>query len=175
MLVRTILALQRRPLVLAVAGIALELLVVSVIGTDDDVVGVRGIGGESAIGLAVVGAVFAGPWVGMAMATAGWAAFFPLIAKSEVSSVIALPMWLAVSALAGQLSRGLVLAERRRSQAEHDADAAHALRSPVATIRGLVEVLGRRDGRDATDTKVIAAIEDETQRLLDAPFFRGRD
>ena len=39
-----------------------------VIGDDDALRGIRGIGGESAVLLAVVGAVFAGPTVGVAMA-----------------------------------------------------------------------------------------------------------
>jgi signal transduction histidine kinase len=175
MLLRAILGLQRRPLLVGAFGVALELVVISLIGSDDAIATIRGVGGESVVALAVVGAVFAGPWVGMGMALGGWCVFFPLVAGAHAPSVVALPLWLGVAALVGQLSRRLLLAERERAAAEHEARAAHDLRSPVATIHGLVATLRLRTDRDPTDEKVLAAIEDETGRLLEAPFFRRRD
>jgi signal transduction histidine kinase len=169
MLVRAIRRLQRRPLVVALVGIALEVGVIAAIGSDDQIAGIRGIGGESAVSLAVVGAVFAGPWVGAALALAGWSVFFPLIAHASPPSVVALPVWVGTAVLVGRLSRGLTEAVRLRTEAERDAQAAHALRTPVATIHGLVRVLRSRDGRDEAEAKVIAAIEDETSRLLESP------
>jgi signal transduction histidine kinase len=162
---------QRRPFPILVAGVALEALVMLLIGTDDDVRGVRGVGGESAALLAVVGAVFAGPWVGAAMAAVGWAIFFPLVANSHPSSILALPVWTFAAYLVGALSTALVRAERERGRIELQQQAAHALRTPVATIHGLVQVL-IRGGRDEP---ALRSIEDETERLLRSPVFEADD
>jgi signal transduction histidine kinase len=170
-LVRTIHALQRRRLAAALLGGLVEVAVVAAIGSDDTVAGVRGIGGETAVSLAVVGAVFAGPAVGATMALAGWATFFPLIAESAPGSIVALPVWTATALLVGQLSRVLVRAERGRIEAERDAQAAHTLRTPVATIHGLVGVLRLRGGDEELE-KVVRALEDETERLLASSIFR---
>jgi signal transduction histidine kinase len=159
---------QRRPLPVLIAGIALEALVMSLIGIDDGIRGVRGIGGESAALLAVIGAVFAGPWVGVAMATVGWSLFFPLVAESHPSSIVALPEWALAAYLVGALSSALVHAEGERERAELQRRAAHALRAPVATIHGLVQVL-QRDRRP--QEPILRSIEDETERLLRSPLF----
>ena len=140
----------------------------SVIGTDDAIRGIRGIGGESAALLAVIGAVFAGPWVGVAMAIVGWALFFPLVASSHPSSIVALPVWVAAAYLVGALSAGLLRATRERDEAARRQEAAHALRAPVATIHGLVGVLRTRT---KAEDPILRSIEDETDRLLRSPLF----
>lgn len=140
----------------------------ALIGTDDGIRGIRGIGGESAALLAVVGAVFAGPLVGAAMAGVGWAVFFPLVAESHPSSIVALPEWVLAAYLVGALSAALVRAERERAASELHRQAAHALRAPIATIHGLVQVL-RRDR--SAEEPIVRAIEDETGRLLESPIF----
>lgn len=172
--VRLLTAIQRvrRWHVIALAvGLGLEALVMSVIGTDDAIRGVRGIGGESAALLAVIGAVFAGPWVGVAMAAVGWALFFPLVANSHPSSIIALPIWTLAAYLVGALSAGLLRATRERDEAARRREAAHALRAPVATIHGLVEVLRNHTGHEDPESTILRSIEDETERLLRSPLF----
>ena len=162
--------IQERPVIIAVVGIALELGIMSLAGSDDAIRGVRGIGGETALSLAVIGALFGGPVVGVLVAAAGWAVFFPTIAGSRLSSVIALPEWLLTVLLVGLLSRAIVTVERHRVEAERDREAAHALRAPVATIRGLVDFLRRRGGpRSPEEEKVVLALGDETDRLLSSP------
>lgn len=171
--VRLLTAIQRvrRLHVAALAvGIVLEAVVMSVIGTDDAIRGIRGIGGESAALLAVMGAVFAGPWVGVAMAVVGWALFFPLVANSHPSSVVALPVWVAAAYLVGALSAGLLRATRERDEAARRQEAAHALRAPVATIHGLVGVLRTRA---KAEDPILRSIEDETDRLLRSPLFES--
>jgi hypothetical protein len=155
--------------IIAVVGITLELGIMAFAGSDDAIRGVRGIGGETALSLAVIGALFGGPVVGALMAAAGWAVFFPTIADSRLSSVIALPEWLLTVLLVGLLSRGIVTVERRRVEAERDREAAHALRAPVATIRGLVDFLRRRGPRSPEEERVVLALGDETDRLLSSP------
>lgn len=170
--VRLLTAIQRvrRWHVIALAvGIGLEALVMSVIGTDDAIRGIRGIGGESAALLAVIGAVFAGPWVGVAMAGVGWGLFFPLVASSHPSSIVALPVWVFAAYLVGALSAGLLRTTRERDEAARRQEAAHALRAPVATIHGLVGVLRNREGRDDAEMTILRSIEDETDRLLRSP------
>ena len=152
-------------------GLGLEALVMAVIGTDDAIRGVRGIGGESAALLAVIGAVFAGPWVGVAMAAFGWALFFPLVAHSHPSSIVALPIWILAAYLVGALSAGLLRATRERDETARRQEAAHALRAPVATIHGLVAVLQNRTDREDPDLTILCSIEDETERLLRSPLF----
>lgn len=161
---------QRRPLPVLTVGITLEALVMALIGEDDTLRGIRGIGGESAVLLAVVGAVFAGPFVGVAMAATGWALFFPLIANAHPSSIVALPIWVIAAFLVGAMSTALVRAERERERIELQQRAAHALRAPLATIHGLVQVL-RRDR--SQEEKLLRSIEDETERLLRSPIFEG--
>ena len=170
--VRLLTAIQRvrRWHVIALAvGIGLEALVMSVIGTDDAIRGIRGIGGESAALLAVIGAVVAGPWVGVAMAGVGWGLFFPLVASSHPSSIVALPVWVFAAYLVGALSAGLLRTTRERDEAARRQEAAHALRAPVATIHGLVGVLRNRAGRDDAEMTILRSIEDETDRLLRSP------
>jgi signal transduction histidine kinase len=170
-LLRAIEWLQQRKLAALALGLALEALAMSVIGTDDSLRGVRGIGGETGALLAVVGAIFAGPWVGVAMAALAWSIFFPLVAQSKPASVIALGEWVLAAYLAGRLSSALVDAHRERALAEQEREAAHALRAPVATIHGLVEALGARAARDEDETKILSSIADETNRLLRSPLF----
>jgi signal transduction histidine kinase len=170
-LLRAIEWLQQRKLAALAPGLALEALAMSVIGTDDSLRGVRGIGGETGALLAVVGAIFAGPWVGVAMAALAWSIFFPLVAQSKPASVIALGEWVLAAYLAGRLSSALVDANRERALAEQEREAAHALRAPVATIHGLVEALGARAARDEDETKILSSIADETNRLLRSPLF----
>ena len=76
-------------MIIAVVGIALEVGIMAIAGSDDAIGGDRGIGGETALSLAVLGALFGGPVVGVLMVAAGWAVFFPTIADSRLSSVIA--------------------------------------------------------------------------------------
>jgi signal transduction histidine kinase len=161
---------QRRPLLVGVAGVVLELLLVALIGADDAIAGVRGIGGESAALLAVIGALLAGPLVGAAMAAAGWALFFPLIAHSDWWSIVALPLWVSVATAVGLLSSALLRLERQRIEAARDLQAAHALRTPVATIHGLVTVL-TGESSDIPSQPLLRAIADETERLLEADVF----
>jgi signal transduction histidine kinase len=71
--------------------------------------------------------------------------------------------------LVGLLSRAIVKVERRRVEAERDLEAAHALRAPVATIRGLVDFLRSRGPRSPEEEKVVLALGDETDRLLNSP------
>jgi signal transduction histidine kinase len=169
LLLRLIARIEERPFFTAAVGIALELAIMTAVGTDDSIAGVRGIGGETAVSLAVIGALFAGPLVGVAMALAGWAVFFPTIADSRLSSVIALPEWTVTAFLAGLLSRGIVELERQRIEAARDLEAAHALRAPIATIRGLVDFLGHREAATPEEEKVVRALGDETDRLLRSP------
>ena len=163
---------RRRLLVLA-AGVGLEVLALLLIGSNDEIKGIRGIGGETAALLAVVGAVFAGPLVGAAMAGVGWALFFPLVAHSHTASVVALPEWAGAAILTGWLSSSLVEANRARAVADRERAAAHALRSPIATIHGLVEILAARDHKDEVDMRIIGSIEDETERLLRSEVFES--
>jgi len=156
-------------MIVAVVGVTLELAIMALAGSDDAIRGVRGIGGETALSLAVIGALFGGPVVGVLMVAAGWAVFFPTIADSHPSSVIALPEWLLTVLLVGLLSRAIVKIERRRVEAERDLEAAHALRAPVATIRGLVDFLRSRGPRSPEEEKVVLALGDETDRLLNSP------
>jgi signal transduction histidine kinase len=167
---RLLARIQERPMIVAVVGIALEVGIMTIAGSDDAIGGVRGVGGETALSLAVLGALFGGPVVGVLMVAAGWAVFFPTIADSRLSSVIALPEWTLTVLLVGLLSRAMVAVERRRVEAERDREAAHALRAPVATIRGLVDFLRRRGGpRSPEEEKVVLALGDETDRLLSSP------
>src|SRR5262249_7712711 len=144
---------RRRPWLTLSIGIALEVAIVAAIAGNDEIKGIRGIGGETAALLAVMGAVFAGPWVGVAMAVVGWALFFPLIADSKPASIVALAEWALAAYLVGALSAGLVRASRARDEAERQREAAHALRAPVATIHGLVEML-RRDHRPDVEATI---------------------
>jgi len=165
-LLQVISQIQERPIIIAVVGVALEIGLMTIAGSDDAIGGVRGIGGETALSLAVLGALFGGPAVGVLMVAAGWAVFFPTIADSRLSSVIALPEWTLTVLLVGLLSRALVNVERNRVEAERDLEAAHALRAPVATIRGLVDFLRQRGPRSPEEEKVVLALGDETDRLL---------
>jgi signal transduction histidine kinase len=165
-------ARERRWAVLAV-GVLLEVAVVLVIGTDDAIKGVRGIGGESAALLAVVGAVFAGPLVGGLMAVVGWALFFPLIAESAVGSLVALPVWTGAALLTGWLSSTLVRLNRERALAERQRAAAHALRAPIATIHGLVDVLLGGSPVAEPEQRILGSIRDETDRLLRSEVFES--
>jgi signal transduction histidine kinase len=169
-LLATLGRVHRWRLATLVVGIALEVAVVLGIGSDDSLAGVRGIGGESAALLSVVGAVIAGPAVGVGMALVGWIVFFPLIADSSAASVLALPEWVGVALLVGLISRALVALEGRRVQTENDIRAAHALRTPVATIHGLVAVLEQAPTDDVR-RPVLLAIKEETTRLLHARIF----
>jgi signal transduction histidine kinase len=166
---RLLARIQERPMIVAVVGIALEVGIMTIAGSDDAIGGVRGVGGETALSLAVLGALFGGPVVGVLMVAAGWAVFFPTIADSRLSSVIALPEWTLTVLLVGLLSRAMVAVERRRVEAERDREAAHALRAPVATIRGLVDFLRRRGPRSPEEEKLVLALGDETDRLLSSP------
>jgi len=165
-------ARERRWLVLAV-GVLLEVVIVLSIGTDDAIKGVRGIGGESAALVAVVGAVFAGPLVGALMAIAGWALFFPLIADGAAGSIVALPVWTGAALLTGWLSSTLVRLNRERAIAERQRAAAHALRAPIATIHGLVDVLLGRAAVDEAEQRILRSIRDETDRLLRSEVFES--
>ena len=166
---------QRRWLLTLVIGVALEALAMTLIGTDDTVAGVRGIGGETAVSLAVVGAVFGGPWVGVAMAAVGWGLFFPLVAHSQPASIGALPEWLVAAFLTGWLSSALVRADRARTLAERQRESAHALRTPVATIHGLVDVLRAHFDHSEDERRILSSIADETDRLLRSEVFGGGD
>ncbi|HZS24441.1 MAG TPA: hypothetical protein VFA30_05570 [Gaiellaceae bacterium] len=171
-LLGTITTVRRRPFVALCVGIVLEAAFVGLIGADDEIKGIRGIGGETAALLAVIGAVFAGPWVGAAMAAVGWGVFFPTIANSRPSSIVALAEWTVAAYLVGLLSASLVEATRARDAAERQREAAHALRAPVATIHGLVTTICKRGRTDATDATILRSIADETERLLSSPLFR---
>jgi signal transduction histidine kinase len=170
-LLRAIEWLQRRKLAALALGLALEALAMSVIGTDDSLSGIRGIGGETGALLAVVGAIYAGPWIGVAMAAVAWSIFFPLVAHSRPASVIALFEWVLAAYLAGRLSSALVASDRERTLAAREREAAHALRTPVATIHGLVAALNARAARDEDEAKILSSIADETDRLLRSPLF----
>jgi signal transduction histidine kinase len=175
-LLRLVARIQGRPWTVAVVGVAIEVAVMGLAGSDDSIGGVRGIGGETAVSLAVLGALFGGPVVGVLMATAGWAVFFPTIAESDLSSLLALPMWTLTALLVGLLSRAIVVVERQRVEAERDLQAAHELRAPVATIRGLVDFLHRRGTHSPEEEKVVLALGDETERLLHSPLLvRGEE
>jgi hypothetical protein len=50
-LLRLLARIQERPVIIAVVGIALELGIMSLAGSDDAIRGVRGIGGETASAL----------------------------------------------------------------------------------------------------------------------------
>ena len=164
-------SLQQRKLAALALGLGLEALAMSVIGADDSLSGIRGIGGETGALLAVVGAIFAGPWVGVAKAALGWSIFFPLVAHSRPASVVALAEWGLAAYLAGRLSSALVSADRERALAALEREAAHALRTPVATIHGLVAALNARAARDEDEAKILSSITDETDRLLRSPLF----
>ena len=71
------------------------------------------------------------------------------------------------------LNRGLTV-ERHRVEAERDREAAHALRAPVATIRGLVDFLRRGGPRSPEEEKVVLALGDETDRLLSSSLLERR-
>jgi signal transduction histidine kinase len=169
--IRAIGAAQRHPILSLVVGVLVEVVVVALIGNINPVSEVRGIGGESAALLAVVGALLAGPLTGGAMAVAGWCVFFPTIADDHPSSLIALPVWTIVAFFVGATSRALIQAERSRTQAERDVVAAHELRTPVATIHGLVVSL--EDAR-VPQEPVLRAIRAETSRLLESELFDKR-
>lgn len=162
---------RRWPVLALAIGVGLEVLVMMVIGENDSIRGIRGIGGETAALLAVLGAVFAGPWVGVAMAVVGWAIFFPLVANSRPGSIIALLEWTLAAYLVGSLSAALVRASRQRDEAERRQEAAHALRAPIATIHGLVVILRDRFRHEPPESTILRSIEDETDRLLSSPLF----
>lgn len=162
---------RRWPLLALGVGLGLEVLLMTLIGENDEIRGVRGIGGETAALLAVLGAVFAGPWVGVAMAVVGWAIFFPLVANSHPGSLIALLEWSLAAFLVGSVSAGLVRATRERDEVQRRHEAAHALRAPIATIHGLVVVLRDRFRHEGDETTILRSIEDETNRLLRSPLF----
>jgi nitrogen-specific signal transduction histidine kinase len=79
--------------------------------------------------------------------------------------------WVGAAYLTGALSASLVRAERERAEWELHRRAAHALRAPIATIHGLVQVLHRDRSTDEKEEKIVEAIADETGRLLESPLF----
>jgi signal transduction histidine kinase len=149
------------------AGVAVEAAVMAAIGTSG-VKGVRGIGGESAVILAVFGALLGGPLIGCAMTLVGWAIFFPLVANDRPASIVALPIWLATTYAVGRVSAALVETQTTLLRRELDARAAHALRTPVATIHGMVQALRRHDLEPEQREKVLNLIENETGDLLES-------
>jgi signal transduction histidine kinase len=77
-----------------------------------------------------------------------------------------------VAAIVGVLSRRLLELERQQAQVERDLRDAHALRTPIATIHGLVSVLG--DGADrAATAPLLRAISAETDALLRSGLFES--
>ena len=159
--------LQARRSVALALGVVLEAAVMTAIGTSG-VKGVRGIGGESAVLLAVFGALLGGPLIGCAMAVTGWAVFFPLVADDRPASVVALPVWLVTAYVAGRVSEALVEAQQTLVRRELDNRAAHALRTPVATIHGMVQALRLHDLGPAERETVLDLIESETGGLLES-------
>jgi len=157
--------LQARSWVALSLGVALEAAVTTAIGTSG-VKRVRGIGGESAVLVALFGALLGGPLIGCAMALAGWAVFFPLVADDRPASVVALPVWLVTTYVVGRVSEALVEAQQTLVRRELDNRAAHALRTPVATIHGMVQALRVHDLPPAEREKVLGLIESETGGLL---------
>jgi signal transduction histidine kinase len=168
---RAIERIQRRRLLVLAVGVALEAVAMSVIGTDDAIQGIRGIGGETAVVIAVLSALLAGPLVGALVAVGGWALFWPLVADTHPGSLVALPVWTLAAVATGMLSSALVRVNRERAISERRAAAAHALRAPIATIHGLVEVLQTREPSDEAGHRIIRSIEDETTRLLQSEVF----
>jgi signal transduction histidine kinase len=172
-LVELIERLRGRPALALVAGVALEAAVMALIGVEPTIRDIRGIGGETGLLLAVIGAIAAGPLAGTLMALAGWAVFFPLIAHEAAASIIALPVWVGTALAVGALSEALLRSERARSRAELDAVAAHELRTPVAVIHGMAQTLRRQDLDDLERDKLLELIEHESDALLRRGPFRG--
>jgi PAS domain S-box-containing protein len=54
--------------------------------------------------IAVLSGAVGGPWVGLAVAAAGWALQFVFVAEESLPALAALPVWLAAGAVAGLLS-----------------------------------------------------------------------
>jgi signal transduction histidine kinase len=167
--------LQQHRVVALVAGVTLELVAVLLISLDTAVRDTRGIGGESVVLLAVFGALAAGPVVGAAMAIAGWALFFPLIADDAPGSIIALPLWVLTTYAVGFVSARLVRSERTHTRAELEVVAAHELRTPVAVILGMARSLRRHQLGDEERDKLLELIETESENLLAREPFRGDD
>jgi signal transduction histidine kinase len=163
--------LQAHRTLALVVGVVVELVFVTLIGLDHTIRDTRGIGGESAVLLAVFGALAAGPVVGSAMALAGWAVFFPLIADSAAKSFAALPLWLLTTYAVGRVSQRLAESERERMRADFEVVTAHELRTPVAVIHGMAQSLRRQDFGAEERDKVLELIEEESRTLLErGPF-----
>jgi signal transduction histidine kinase len=119
----------------------------------------------------VLGALLAGSGVGFAMAVAGWVTFFPVVAHMLLGSIAALPLWCGTAYTVGWVSKSLLHVESEQAVAARDAEAAHALRTPLATIKGMLEVLRLHDSSPEVEAQILAVVEDETNRLLEAPIF----
>jgi signal transduction histidine kinase len=168
---RLIERLQSRRLAVTITGIGIEGAVVGLLAAVPSIGDIRGIGGETAVIIAVLGAVAAGPIAGAAMALTGWAIFFPTIANARLGSIAALPLWVATALIVGLTSERLVRSERGRTRAQMQADAAHQLRTPVAVIHGMAQTLRKDELPLDQREKLLELIVHESDQLLSAPPF----
>jgi signal transduction histidine kinase len=129
----------------------------------------RGTGGETVLVLSVLSALAGGPLAGLGVAAVGWGVFFPLIAKDQPGSLVALPLWTATAYLVGLIASRAVLAERAQARLELADFTAHRLRTPAAAISGLVQALRAPEIVDdpIRRERILAAIEAESERLLE--------
>jgi signal transduction histidine kinase len=171
---RLIQRLQDRRMAVTAAGVAIEVTVMAFLAAVPSVGDVRGIGGESGVIVAVLGAVAAGPVAGGLMAVTGWAIFFPFIANSHLASIAALPLWVATAVIVGWTSARLVRSERARTRSQMHADAAHRLRTPVAVIHGMAQTLRKDELPEEQRDMLLDLILTESDDLLRSPPFAER-
>ena len=126
----------------------------------------KGTPGAVGVAIAVLAAIGAGGAAGALVALAGWVAFFFLVTEQAVSSLIALPVWLATAYLVGSLADALLRNERELAEQELERIASHELRTPLATIVGLARVLRSRE-LSPEEHGVVELIEHEATTLLE--------
>lgn len=173
--------LSRRPLVL-VLGVLAELVVLvpfSLYGQEGRFIGSVG---ALPVAIACLAALLAGPVTGAAVASSGWAFFFPGVIDWSPFGLVALPLWAGPATLVGFLKmrlnsreRELAVfeAERRYEELRRDLtnQAHHEVRTPATVIYGMAEVLLRED-LDLTDEqtrKFLGLIAESAKRLGDVP------
>ena len=138
-----------------------------------DILGITG--GLGAL-CAVLAAVIGGPIVGAAVATAGWAFFFPLVAQYQATSIVTLPIWVMAGALTGLLADRLRAADDERTRLVTDLEreamtrdfvmtASHELRTPLAAISGAALTLANRRLEVPERERMLDLVIDQSRRL----------
>jgi signal transduction histidine kinase len=159
---------RRLPYVAVVIGVTVETLAFLLLNLDESVAETLGLAGAIGVVIAVVTALFGGAIAGAVTAGLGWTIFFFTVADQALRTIFALPLWVGTGVIVGLVAGRLIAFERERAEMAVADLTAHGVRTPVATIHGIVQALqSDLDLSEETRQHMLDLIAQESRRLLD--------